>query len=132
MSFLIDTDIGSAYLKNHLRVAAKVMMHYGGLLVSAVTAGELLAWGHRAKAPPSRLKGVQDFLAICQVLDVDSAVAETFGRIRAHLLDRGRPVGVPDVFNAAVALVHNLTLVTHHVADYRDVPGLTIVDWMIP
>ncbi len=132
MSFLIDTDIGSEYLRNHPRVTTRVMMHYGGLHVSVVTVGELMVWASRAKAPPSRLQRVQDFLAICHVLDVDRAVAETFGRIRADLLDRGRPVGVPDVFNAAVALVHNLTIVTHNVVDYRDVPGLSVVDWMVP
>ena len=132
MSFLLDTDIASAYLKNHPRVATRVMLHYGRLHVSAVTVGELLVWAGRAKAPPSRLQGVLDLVSVCQVLDVDYAVAETFGRIRADLLDRGRTVGVPDLFNAAVALAHNLTVVTHNVADYQDVPGLSVVDWMIP
>ena len=132
MSFLLDTDIASAYLKNHPRVTTRVTMHYGSLHVSAVTVGELLAWAGRAKAPPSRLQGVLDLLSACQVLDVDYAVAEKFGGIRADLLDRGRPIGLLDLFNAAVALVHNLTVVTHNVADYRDVPGPTIADWMIP
>ncbi len=132
MSFLVDTDIASASLKNHPRVVNRVMMHYGSLHVSAVTLGELLAWAGRAKAPSTRLQGVLDFLSACQVLEVDLAVAETFGRIRADLLDQGRTIGVPDLFNAAVALVHNLTVVTHNVSDYADVPGLTIVDWMIP
>ncbi len=111
MSFLLDTDIASAYLKNHPSVATRVTMHYGSLHVSVVTVGELLAWAGRAKAPPSRLQGVLDFLSACQVLDVDYPVAETFGHIRADLLDRGRTIGVPDLFNAAVALVHNLTVV---------------------
>ncbi len=38
---------------------------------------------------------------------------------------------MPDLFNAAVALVHDLTVVTHNIADYRDVPGLSIVDWIV-
>ena len=132
VSFLLDTDIASAYLKNHARVITRVTMHYGSLHVSVVTVGELLTWAGRAKAPPSRLQGVLDLLSVCQVLDVDYAAAETFGRIRADLLDRGRTVGELDLFNASVALVHNLTVVTHNVADYRDVPGLSIVDWMVP
>ena len=49
MSFLLDTDTCSAYLKNHRRVVGRVMLHYGGLLVSVVTVGELLTWGLRAK-----------------------------------------------------------------------------------
>jgi tRNA(fMet)-specific endonuclease VapC len=132
VSFLLDTDIASAYLKNHPRVVARVTMHYRSLHVSAVTAGELLTWAGRAKAPPNRLLGVLDLLSVCQVLDVDYAVAERFGSIRADLFDRGRTVGELDLFNASVALVHNLTVVTHNIADYRDVPGLSIVDWMVP
>lgn len=132
MSFLLDTDTASAYLKSHPRVTSRVTMRYASLHVSTVTVGELLAWARRAKAPPSRLPGVLDFVAACRLRDVDYAVAHTFGHIRAELIDRGRPVGAPDLFNAAVALVHNLTIATHNVADYRDVPGITIVDWMAP
>ena len=132
MSFLLDTDIGSAYLKNHPRVRAQVTIHYGRLHVSAVTVGELMVWALRAKAPPKRLRSVEKLLLGCHILNVDREVAETFGRIRAGLLDVGRPVGELDLLNAAVALVHGLTVVTHNVADYRDVPGLSIVDWMSP
>ena len=34
MSFLLDTDICSAYLKNDPLVVSRVMLHYGGLNVS--------------------------------------------------------------------------------------------------
>ncbi len=33
---------------------------------------------------------------------------------------------------AAVALVHNLTLVTHSTADYQNVSGLRLDDWLTP
>jgi len=132
VSFLLDTDIVSAYLKNHPSVVRRVIMHYGSLSVSTVTAGELLAWAGRVNAPPSRLQGILDFLSACHVLDVNYPVAEIFGRIRAQLLDQGRPIGVPDLLNASVALTHNLTIVTHNIADYRDVPGITIIDWNAP
>jgi tRNA(fMet)-specific endonuclease VapC len=37
-----------------------------------------------------------------------------------------------DLLIASVALAHNLTLVTHNTADYRNVPGLRLDDWLIP
>ena len=132
MSFLIDTDICSAYLKNDRRVMGKGMLHYGGLSVSVVTAGELLAWGLRAKAPPKRLQKVQRFLGGVNIIAVDLVVAEKFGEIRAASLDRGRNPGQMDLLNAATALVHNMTMITHNVADYAIVPGLVIEDWLIP
>ena len=132
MSFLIDTDICSAYLKNDRRVIGKVMLHFGGLSVSVVTAGELLAWALRAKAPAKRLQKVQGFLNGVNIIIVDLAVARKFGEIRAASLDRGQNPGQMDLLNAATALVHNMTMVTHNVADYSLIPGLTIEDWQAP
>jgi tRNA(fMet)-specific endonuclease VapC len=132
MSFLLDTDICSAYLKNDRTVVGRVTLHFGGLEVSVITVGELLTWARRTGAPAARLQGVQDLLRGVAVLDVTPQIAEKFGEVRADLLDRGIVVGQMDLFNASIALVHNLTLVTHNTADYAYIPGLTIVDWQIP
>ena len=132
MSFLVDTDICSGYLKNDRLVVGKMMLHYGGLAVSVVTAGELLVWALRASAPKGRLPIVQAFLAPVRVIDVDLVVAKKFAEIRAALLDKGHDPGPLDLLNAAIALVHNMTMVTHNVADYTNVPGLVIDDWLVP
>jgi tRNA(fMet)-specific endonuclease VapC len=131
MSFLLDTDICSAYLKNDRKVVGKVMLHFGGLHLSVVTVGELLTWARRAKAPPTRLQGVFDLLVASTVHDVDFAVADKFGEVRATLLDQGITVGEMDLLNGSVALVHNLTMVTHNTKDYANIPGLTLEDWMV-
>ncbi len=132
MSFLLDTDICSAYLKNDPRALAKVMLHFGGLHVSAITVGELMTWALRTKAPPARLQGIRAFLSVAVIHDVDMVVAEKFGELRAQLLDQGKTVGEMDLLNASVALIHNLTMVTHNTADYAAIPGLTLDDWLFP
>jgi tRNA(fMet)-specific endonuclease VapC len=132
MSFLIDTDICSAYLKNDRQVIGKVMLHFGGLSLSVVTVGELLTWGLRGNASPGRLQGIQDLLAATEVIEVNLAVAEKYAEIRAALLDQGLDPGPMDLLNAATALVHNMTMVTHNVADYTIIPGLPIEDWQAP
>ncbi len=132
MSFLLDTDTCSAYLKNDPVVVGRVMLHYGGLNVSVITVGELLTWAWRAHAPTNRLKGVQDMLKGAAVLDVTLSIAERFGEIRAGLLDNGITVGEMDLLNGATALVHGLTMVTHNTRDYSDIPGLTLDDWPVP
>jgi tRNA(fMet)-specific endonuclease VapC len=48
------------------------------------------------------------------------------------LLQQGIQVATADLMIAAVALVHNLTLVTHNTADYQTIPGLRLDDWLIP
>jgi predicted nucleic acid-binding protein len=132
VSFLLDTDICSAYVKNNRLVANRFVQYGGRLHISAVTLGELFTWAKRAAASPKRLQGVLDLLKEVQVLFVDDLVAQQFGETRAALLDAGRAAPPMDMMNAATALVHNLTLVTHNTDDFANVPGLTVVDWLAP
>lgn len=132
MSFLLDTDICSAYLKGDRTIAGRVTPHFGGLHVSVITVGELLTWALRAKAPASRLQGIRNLLRAVTVCEITLPVAETFGRLRAALLDQGLSTAEMDLFNAATALVNNLTVVTHNVSDYSHIPGLTVSDRTLP
>lgn len=132
MSFLIDTDICSAYLKGDRRVWGRFIQYSGGLHVSTVTIGELFTWALRTKASPTRLQGLLDLLRDVTVLEVTLDVARQFGTVRAGLLDQGLAAPDMDLLIASTALVHGLTVVTHNVADYANIPGLTVVDWLVP
>lgn len=132
MSFLLDTDTCSAYLKGNPRVWNCFIQHSGGLHISTVTLGELFTWARRAKASPKRLQGLLDMLNDVRVLLVDETVAQKFGEVRAGLLDGGLSAPPMDLMIAATALVHNLIVVTHNTADYANIPGLIVVDWLIP
>jgi tRNA(fMet)-specific endonuclease VapC len=37
-----------------------------------------------------------------------------------------------DLMIVSVALVYDLTLVTHNTADFQSIPGLRLVDWLLP
>jgi tRNA(fMet)-specific endonuclease VapC len=53
----------------------------------------------------------------------------------SHLLDsnmRGISVPTADLMIGAVALVHNLTLATNNTADFQNIPGLRLDDWLTP
>ncbi len=52
--------------------------------------------------------------------------------MRGSLLQQGISVPTIDLMMAAAALVHNLTLVTHNTADYRNIPNLRLDDWLTP
>jgi tRNA(fMet)-specific endonuclease VapC len=55
-----------------------------------------------------------------------------FGRLRGTLLQQGVSVATVDLMIAAVAIVHDLTLVTHNTADFQNIPGLRMEDWLRP
>jgi tRNA(fMet)-specific endonuclease VapC len=132
VSFLLDTDVCSTYLRGDGRVFNRFVQHSGGLHISAVSLAELYSWVFRANAPQSRRQGLVDLLSEVVVLDMDRDVAHKFGEVRAALLDQGRPVATPDLLIASTALWHDLTLVTHNVAHFAPVPGLRIEDGLNP
>ncbi|MEX2025890.1 MAG: type II toxin-antitoxin system VapC family toxin [Pirellulaceae bacterium] len=132
MSFLLDTDICSAHLKQRPGLTHRFIQHMGRLHISAITLGELSTWVSRKNASPKRLAMLQMFLSDVVVLDVDFRVAKRFGQLRAVLLDTGQPTPEMDLLIAATALEHGLVLITHNVADYANIPGLTIEDWLVP
>ena len=132
MSFLIDTDVCSAHLRNTPSVTSRFLQHTGRLYVSVLTVGELLSWVFRKNSPPKYQHGLMGMMSDVSVLEVTQDVAWRFGEIRAELLDRGQPIASMDLMIAATALVHRLTVVTHNTKHFTHVPGLTIEDWLAP
>ena len=132
MSFILDTDISSAFLKGNRVVWQRCMQHSGQLSISVVTVAELFTWVLRATASPKRLQNLLDFLTDVTVLDITPQVARRFGELNAGMLDVGQRAPPMDLLIAATAILHNLTVVTHNLQDFSRVPGLTVVDWSNP
>lgn len=59
----------------------------------------------------------------------DDLAATSFGVIRAQLDVLGTPIGAYDLQIAAIALAHNLTLVTHNSREFSRVEGLQLEAW---
>jgi tRNA(fMet)-specific endonuclease VapC len=132
MNFLLDTDTCSAHMRRPARLAHRFIQHTGGLAIPTIVLAELYAGAYKHPNPPSLLTLIADLLGEVQVLDFDSACAEQFGRVRGALLQKGISVSRMDLMIASVALVHDLTMVTHNTADYQNIPGLRLDDWLIP
>ena len=88
MSFLLDTDICSAYLRGDSRIFGRFMQHGGRLYLSAVSLSELCSWALRAAASPARLRVLKDMLSGVEVLAADEAVGRRCGEIRAAVGSR--------------------------------------------
>jgi tRNA(fMet)-specific endonuclease VapC len=132
MTHLLDTDICSAHMRLPSGLAHRFIQYSGGLAISSVTLAELFAGAYKLPQSGRILGLIAHLLQDVVVLDFDSACAEQFGKVRGLLLQQGIQVPTADLMIASVALVHNLTLVTHNTADYKNVPGLRLDDWLIP
>ena len=132
MSFLLDTDICSAHMRRPAKLAHRFIQHTGQLAVSAITLAELYAGAYKHSQVNRLLALIADLLQEVQLIDFDALCAEKFGQVRGSLLQQGIVVPTADLMIASAALVHNLTLVTHNTADFQNVPGVRLDDWLTP
>ena len=56
-------------------------------------------------------------------IQFDNNCAQRFGKVRVELRRKGIEVDTTDLMIGSVALFHDLTLVTHNTADFRNIPG---------
>ena len=99
--------------------------------ISVVTLAELHAGVLAARDTETRAVRMTtlDALADIQLIPVDAAAAVTWARMRVHLAEAGRRVGVNDLWIAASAAAHNLPVITQD-NDFdllEGVAGLAIV-----
>jgi tRNA(fMet)-specific endonuclease VapC len=133
MSFLLDTNIVSFHLKRPRGLMHRFVQYSGRLYVSSVALAELYVWAFRKPDPTSSLAAIDVMLRDdVSRLDFDDECAKKFGELRAELLERGVGVNPFDLLIASVALVYDLTMVTHNTADFQNIPGLRLDDWLTP
>lgn len=130
MSFLLDTNICSAHMRRPGGLAHHLFQHTGGLTICTVVLAELYAGAYRHPDSSRLLSLIGDLLREVRILDFDTACAEQFGKLQGTLLQAGIVVSTADLMIASVAVVHNLTLVTHNTADFERIPGLRLADWL--
>lgn len=133
MRYLLDTDICIYHINGfEPRVREIVSQHSeSDIVVSAITKCEMYA-GSSGSDNPERSRAKQDFFLDQFVsLPFDDAAADRYGEISAILKRWGIPISELDLQIASIALVHNLTLVTHNTRHFRRVPGLVIEDWVV-
>lgn len=133
MIYLLDTDI-CIYLLNGREPQVKRnadLAPRSEIAISALTMAEMLSGAARSEQPLQTYENQSAFFMHYPILPFDEAAARVYGRIDGYLKSRGLRIGPVDTQIAAIALVHNLTLVTHNTRHYRRVPNLPIEDWVV-
>ena len=132
--YLFDTDILSQVLKRApsptlLTKLASVPAEQQ--FTSAITVGEMVYGAYRSDRPDHFLRQLEERLwPNIRILPFNRAAAETYGRLRAQLEEAGTPLAEPDLRIAAIALTHDLTMVTGNIRHFSRVPGLRTESWL--
>jgi predicted nucleic acid-binding protein len=130
MRYLLDTNIVSEVSKK--RPSAKVLnfiqANENQCMIPAVVVAERY---HGANTAPTErraamLKAVDDFRDefADRILPFDAKAAETWGEYVSRPALRNKPRSYPDTQIAAIALSHNLIVVTRNTADFPEIQTL--------
>ncbi|HTN85713.1 MAG TPA: type II toxin-antitoxin system VapC family toxin [Sorangium sp.] len=99
------------------------------IYVCSVVKAEMFYGSERSTRRERNLTVQRTFFSRYKSLSFDDMAAETYAVIRADLEGRGQTIGANDLLIAAIALAHELTLVTHNVSEFSRVTKLRLEDW---
>ena len=138
LQFLLDTDHLTLFEHGHSLVVQHVAQQAPGAVgLTAVTVEESLRGRltaiAQAQGGAARIGRYALLLGTLQTFEqfpiapFDQAAEDRYQRLRAMRLR----VGSRDQKIAAIALAHNVILVTHNQRDFRLIPGLKVEDWAV-
>ena len=133
--YLLDTNIVSEPLRPQPNrgVLRRLRKYEEEIAISSVVWHELRFGAKRI--PPSHCRvAIERYLEevvlmTMPILDYDRAAAEWHANERARLAARGETPPFVDGQIAAIARVHDLSLVTFNVADFKRFEGIRVLSW---
>jgi tRNA(fMet)-specific endonuclease VapC len=129
--FLLDTNACIHFLNGtHPSLSRRVLASGPDLLaVSALTVAELEFGAARSSRPRANRERLAKFFRELTVLPFDAHCGAHFGRLKAELLNRGRPIPDFDIGIAATAAATGRTLVSGD-GHMKEIPGLPLENWL--
>jgi tRNA(fMet)-specific endonuclease VapC len=128
--YILDTNIAIHARDGTDSVLDNLTEHSGQVLLSALSFAELQRGVYRDPTLTAiRQARLEVLLRGLPIIPFDAAAALVFGRIIAQCgWARGRDY---DRMIAAHAISSGCVLVTNNQADFRDIPGLSIENWVV-
>ena len=125
--YLLDTSViialfaGDEAVLGHLEQAAEVF-------VPSIALGELYYGAWKSANPRENLNRIDELVSVSAVLGCDALTARFYGKLKNGLRLKGRPIPENDIWIAAIALQHHLTVSTRD-EHFREIDGLEVEFW---
>ncbi len=124
---LLDTNILIALIAGEPAVVAQVRSA-AAIFLPAIALGELYYGARKSGRPTENLQVIDRLAAGAAVLACGPETARRYGQVKAELRAAGTPIPENDIWIAALALEHGLTLVSRD-SHFAAVAGITAVPW---
>ena len=126
-SVLLDTNIVIGLFANEPAVLAR-LSKTDHIFIPSIVLGELYFGAYKWAHPDQNIRRVEEFIATSAVLVCDAATAARYGRIKKALREKDRPLPENDIWIAALAQQHNLTVVSRD-QHFTEIENLSIEVW---
>ncbi|MFO0896085.1 MAG: type II toxin-antitoxin system VapC family toxin [Pirellulales bacterium] len=125
--FLLDTNVVIQVLKGAPQAEARLAAMLE-VFLPVVAAAELLYGAEKSARRSEQLEKVNQFLLQIRILPCSLDVARTYARINHSLRALGKPIPQNDMWIAAIAIAHGLTLITTD-RHFEEIEGLSLGAW---
>jgi tRNA(fMet)-specific endonuclease VapC len=130
MKYVLDTNTLIYFFKGVGNVKNRLLsVPPSEIVLPAIVLFELEFGIAKSASPRKRIRQLNDFTALVNVIPFGPAEAKAAAQIRAKLEKKGIPIGPYDVLIAACAKANNLILVTHNLKEFKRIQGLQVEDW---
>ena len=125
---VLDTSIVIAHFRNEPAIA-KRLLDASLLLLPLTALGELYTGAFRKKHNRDQaLETIEDFMASVNLLRPDHDTASHYGKLRSHVMAKGKPIPDNDLWIAAIAVQYGLPLANRD-AHFDVIEGLDQQKW---
>jgi tRNA(fMet)-specific endonuclease VapC len=125
--YLLDTNIIIALFARDPSVLQTIAQAHE-VFIPSIVLGELHYGARKSGRPQQNLERIDELVKNSSVIDCNAETAQHYGDAKNRLRVKGRPLPENDVWIAALALQHGLTLVTRD-AHFQEIENLQTIEW---
>lgn len=126
-SVLLDTNIVVDLFGGNAAVA-QGLLEADEVFVPSIVLGELYFGAYHSERVSQNLAVIDEFARSNVVLSCDRDTARSYGIIKNELRTKGRPIPENDVWIAAIAHQHDLTLISRD-SHFQEIDVIEIDSW---
>jgi tRNA(fMet)-specific endonuclease VapC len=131
MKYLLDTDIFAHALRGQAAVRRQLLaIEPADVAISIITLAELYYGASLSAQVVVNMQAINDFVGAINVLNLEPAIVQDFGAMKALLRRQGQLIADFDLLIATTSRVHGLSLVTNNERHFRRVPSVQLVNWL--
>ncbi len=126
-SYLLDTNIVIALFADD-DITKAALLKATEVFIPSIVIGELCYGARKSGRPQANLARIDELVTNSVILGCDADTSRHYGEVKNQLRLKGRPLPENDLWIAALAIQHDLIVVTRD-AHFQEIEQLLVVRW---